>query len=207
MKAAVLALGLLASSASAGLITFDTGADGEPLDAPCEFAQTSALRALYSSIGVTFLGPGDLDGGAILHQCSSFGVDAHSGVNFLAFNETAVYPGGGSPRGPQTIVFDLPMGHVSVWIATGVGSGGTFSGFAYDADGFLVDTTEVSAGSAQWKRLVLGNVETGISRVVIEVTGHFAYVMDDLTFTEVPAPAALALAALAPACCAVRRRR
>ena len=47
---------------------------------------TVALTGEYDSLGVTFAGPGGFDGGAILDECSGFGISGYSPPNFLAFN-------------------------------------------------------------------------------------------------------------------------
>ena len=80
ISAALGAAGLLlaAAPAAATTIDFETGA-------PCLFNQTSPLGNEYAGQGVTFSGVGAARGGSILDQCSNFGIDAHSGVDFLAF--------------------------------------------------------------------------------------------------------------------------
>ena len=60
----------------------------------------------YAEYGVTFEGPGGLDGGAVIDECGNFGVTGQSSPNFLAFNTGGTFENGGTPQGPQTIRFD-----------------------------------------------------------------------------------------------------
>ena len=84
----------LATLGSAGVVNFDLGA-------PCLFRETTRLTEAYAGLGVHFAGPGGNSGGAILDQCSNFdGMNARSGVDFLAFNNTALLSDGGIPTGP-----------------------------------------------------------------------------------------------------------
>jgi len=104
--------------ANAVIINFDTDAFGNPIIARCGFSQTTALRDLYSSLGVTFAGAAPNDGGAILDECGSFGVPALSGDNFLAFNRNAQMQDGGIPTDPQIIIFDPAASVVSIWVSS-----------------------------------------------------------------------------------------
>jgi hypothetical protein len=89
-----------------GLVNFDG------VGAPCLFQDTTALKAFD---GVTFKGTGDVrNGGAILNECSDFGVTGHSSPNFLAFNCDAVMSDGGSPRLPETILLPGEFTNVSL---------------------------------------------------------------------------------------------
>ena len=88
--------------AEAVLINFDTDASGNALSAPCFFGATTRLTELYAPLGVHFSGPGGNDGGAILNECSNFGVNALSSPNFLAFNRSAPMSDGGIPQDPET---------------------------------------------------------------------------------------------------------
>lgn len=101
-----------------------SGASGDPVvnfdggPAPCAFVETTALKSLD---GVTFKGKGDVrNGGAVLDQCSNFGVTGHSPPNFLAFNCGAVMSDGGIPTLPETII--LPSESTGVSLKVGDGS-------------------------------------------------------------------------------------
>ena len=81
--------------------------DFDDLTAPCSFRDTTALRERYAASGVHFTGPEQNDGGAILNMCGTFGVNARSGENFLAFNRySSGMLDGGMPADPETIEFD-----------------------------------------------------------------------------------------------------
>ena len=82
--AAVTVILTVSGVVQAMVINFDDVA------APDMFLNTTHLTDQYASLGVHFSGPSDIDGGAILNQSSNFGVNALSGVNFLAFNRGAM---------------------------------------------------------------------------------------------------------------------
>ena len=77
---------VLASPAAAATINFDEAW------APTAFNNQVTLGAEYSGQGVVFSGLGGA-GGEVLDQNSTFGLNARSGRNFLAFN-TAITVGG-----------------------------------------------------------------------------------------------------------------
>jgi hypothetical protein len=66
------------SRAEVGSVDFDA------TSAPCRFVE--ALPARDEFAGVTFVGPGELDGGAVLDECSNFLAAGYSPPNFPAFN-------------------------------------------------------------------------------------------------------------------------
>ena len=202
---ALATLGLAAVAEAGEIIDFDVDPDGMPIDASGEFSETTALRELYASMGVHFLGPGDLDGGAILNQGGNFGVDAFSGKNFLAFNRNSHLGDGGIPTDPETILFDIPMVTVSIWAAGGNGTGGSFLMEAFDETDTLVASDSVftvgfSQMSVSWDK--------GMTKVVLTELGaddHFVY--DDLQFQPIPTPGAIALLGLVGLIAGRRRRR
>jgi hypothetical protein len=188
--------------AFAGSIDFETGA-------PAGFAQTTALTNAYAALGVTFSGPGANDGGAILDQLGNFGVSAHSGVDFLAFNNGATLNGGGVPRGPETILFSAPVFNVGLWVG-GESSGSTYTLEAFDASSSSLGSAIVTPGSGQWSQLSIDTAN--ISRLVLSFDRTYA-VVDDLTWngneSGVPEPSTLALlgAGIAVLAGTARRRR
>ncbi len=109
------------------LITF------EDADGPCRFPETSALRDRYTQLGVTFSGPEDVGGGAILGDCSKFGVEGYGGYRFLAFNAAARLAGGGVPKGPEVLSFSWPVQNVEV--LAGSPAQGSVSLICLDGDG------------------------------------------------------------------------
>jgi len=186
-----------ASMASAQLITFD-----ELGDQPSGFVQTTALRAQYAGLGVTFSGAEELDGGAILDVDSNFGIEARSGRNFLAFNAGAALNDGGRPFGPQTISFAGGASAVSIYGASGDGTT-RFIMRSYDANNTQLGQVIVSA-SDTWEEIALSG--GNIAYVVISSDGDNTFVMDDLSWTAIPAPSSMALAGVL-ALGAARRRR
>jgi hypothetical protein len=151
--------------------------------APCAFIQTSPLTNAYAGQGVLFSG-----GGAILNQCSNFGLNARSGTDFLAFN-TATYA-----TGPEVFSFTNPISMFSIF--AGSGSAGVYAATAYDANNQLLFTNSIIGTPGAYGELTLSG--SGISRVQITST-QTGYVFDDLSFssssTAVPEPASLTLLA------------
>jgi hypothetical protein len=196
-----------ATPCAAVVINFDTDPGGNPIVAPTLFASTVPLRDTYASIGVNFLGPTTLNGGAILSG-GGFGVQPRSAPNFLAFSRstTAFMQNGGQPRDPETITFDTPITSVSIY-----GSGGsqsaTFQMEAFDSGGGLITSTSGSNTSGQYVQLSIPSPASPISRIVLtEIGGDTAWVYDDLEFTFVPEPS-VAATALLGAGLILRRRR
>jgi hypothetical protein len=155
------------------------------LRSPCIFNDTNPLRDEYAGQGIRFRGPTSLDGGASLDQCGSFGVNARSGVDFLAFNRnhnTGVQmQNGGYPEDPETILLDSPASAVSIWV-----SGGAFSARwsmqAFDGSGNLLDSDAIGTSVGTYGELKVA--AAGIRRVVIsETLGVNYFVMDDLCVT------------------------
>ena len=168
-------------------LTLLTAIDFDDVAAPCVFADTTALREQYSSLGVHFTGPGVNDGGAILNMCGNFGLDARSGENFLAFNRDSEMEDGGIPKEPETIEFDQLMRYVSIYAAGGRNVD-SFTMDAYDALDNLIDTDAVATQG--WAELSVSS-QAGISRIVLSQTGNNAFVYDDLSFEVIPEPATL----------------
>lgn len=152
----------------AGLVTFDN------VEAPCIFSDTSALRGSHQ--GVLFFAPGN-DGGAILDECGGFGVNAASSPNFLAFNQTAGYPGGGLAKLPEIIVFPQPVSVVNIDIASGGSAGWQLSLIAISPGG-VVDS-DVFTTTENWSTRTLSG--TGIRAVIILGTDP-AFVLDNIGF-------------------------
>jgi len=201
LLAAVLVAGVCAP-AQAAFIDFDDA------PAPSLFGDAVALTEAYAGLGVHFVGPAALDGGAILDQNGNFGVTAHSGRNFLAFNRGALMLDGGKPRDPETILFDEPMSFISIYAAGGFEQD-EFTMEAYNAANVLVDTDTVA--TQDWARLSVSSA-AGIHRVVLTQTSdNAAFTYDDLSFRPasvvVPAPGALLLGTLGTGLLGWLRRR
>ncbi len=147
--------------------------------APCVFVDTRPLTNRYEAEGVLFEGPGVLDGGAVVNECGGWSVTGHSRPNFMGFNSTGNFTGGGVPRGPETIRFTRPMSQVRLR----AGGSGLLSLVAY-GDNFQVAATNVAIGADLTTVEVAG---TAITRAVVSCTAS-AFVIDDLQFRSGPAP-------------------
>ena len=168
---------LLPAFAAAQTVLLDFDATTEP----CVFAQTVATTNQYAAQGVTFMGPGGSDGGAVLNECGSFGVSGHSSPNFLAFNTSSGLMSGGIPRGPETILFSPAVSDVSVM--AGHGSSGTIT-FECFSGMTSVGSDTRGPSSTLGQLMVTG---TGIDSCTFTFTGSVC-VLDDLTFDAGPPP-------------------
>ncbi len=173
LATAVLLLGAAGNAgAAATTINFDDTV------APGLFASTHSLTNEYAHLGVTFGG-----GGAILDQSGSFGVDAHSGRQFWAFNNVTY------ATGPGTISFDNLVKNVSIYAAGGYFDG-TFTLNAYDVNHILLGSTSLT--TATWGLL---SIELNGIKSIELLSDAPHYVYDDLNFsskniTQTPIPAA-----------------
>jgi PEP-CTERM motif len=174
---AASALGLsLASPALAGdFIDFETGA-------PQTFAQTTPLTNFYSNRGVTFEAVGQLPG-SILDQASSFGINARSGVDFLAFNANLGSSG-------ERIRFVSPVTGFSLYVGAGTVNG--LIARYFDASNSLLLSEVVGLTPGVYRQLAFAGPLS-----YVEITPVTPYwVADDLSFTlsgSVPEPATWAM--------------
>lgn len=149
--------------------------DFDDVSAPCEFSSTLPLRTEYLALGVSFRPQRPKDGGAILDECSNFGVTGHSSPNFLAFNAGAGYPGGGFARDPELLRFTTPHSHVELKAGDGF-STGTLTLTGFDVFGMPVATDSISISPALQTMTLDG---PGIVLVVLDCTAP-TFVVDDL---------------------------
>jgi len=197
-------------------IDFDHDAFGASLVANSVFWESQPLTNQYSPLGITVGGPAPGDGPAILDQGGNFGVNARSGRNFLAFNTTSVYARFGVPRDPVDFSFSSAISSFEIYVSGGYGAT-SFSLEAFDLHGQLLGFQNAPGPSGAYAPLTFASTQP-IARIRISETGNRTdFVMDDLTFTPVPEPAAmvmtasglLAIVRLRAAICAnsARRRR
>ncbi len=180
------------NTAQAGLINFDTDANGNPINAPSIFIDSTALTNLYAPLGVNFSGPAQLSGGSILNQSSNFGVSALSGSNFLAFNRGSILSDGGLPTDPETISFTDLIGDFSIF-ASGGSNSNTFQLQAFDINNLLLGTATITTAVGEWGQLSFSSSLGNISRVLLTGIGaNNTFVYDNLSFTpaskSVPEP-------------------
>lgn len=138
------------------------------------------LTEFYGPMGVHFSGVGGSSGGAVLTQDGGFGIQAHSGTNFLAFNR----PFGAND--PERISFDVPVTQASIWAAGGFFAD-TFQMQAFDSGGNLLSTTSLTTQG--WQQFSVSGVPgDDIASVVLTETAGLGttWVYDDLSYTADP---------------------
>jgi hypothetical protein len=142
----------------------------------CAFDNTEPLRDQYADYGVHFRGASATRGGAILHQCGSFGVGARHGDEFLAFN-AATYA-----KAPERIRFDDRQQRVILYAANGSGAKGRFTLLGKRA-GDVVSAAGASTTGPGYLKLRV-SAPRGIDTAVLRSPTN-AFVVDDLTFVPV----------------------
>jgi hypothetical protein len=152
--------------AGGGVTNFDN------VNAPCLFGGTIPLLGLEQF--ALFFAPLQ-SGGAILNECSNFGVNALTPPNFLAFNNTSTYMMGGIARTPELIVVGQNKSRVSLWISGGSTPGFPLAVVALGNDAVLEIVT--TATSPDWMQIVLN--ATGIQAIAL-VGNPIALVVDDI---------------------------
>lgn len=91
--------------------------------APCEFASAMPLRDQYASLGVHFIGWADENaGGAVLDECSAYGIPGVSPPNFLAVDSGQMLQNGTAASGPIAMQFDDPPRRIRVLVGGQVGT-------------------------------------------------------------------------------------
>ena len=158
--------------------TADVCIDFDEDEEPCLFASALPLRTKYTALGVTFAGPGPLDGGAILDECGNFGVTGYSSPNFLAFNCWSNLANGGVPCAKEILTFSPEVMEVSMLMGQASESPVTVIVSALDQDHVEIDTEIVEMNAAMQLVTVSG---PGIAFVEIDMIGEIL-VVDDLCF-------------------------
>jgi hypothetical protein len=196
----VVAASALALSAPAFAVLIDFELGGPDL-----FSQTNPLRDEYLGQGVRFFGPNSTGGGAVLND-STWGANAISGTDILAFNVNSTMQNGGTPTGPETIRFvNAPAASVSIWYSGSSTSASNGVLRAYDAADNLLGSDSDNSAAGGWVQLSLSGVGD-IAYVTIDSTNDPTWMLDDLNFTPVPEPATLAALGLG-ALALVRKRK
>jgi hypothetical protein len=172
--AAVLAFALVL----APVTTSAQSIDFEGPIAPCLFNRTTPLTTYYQALGVTMGGQG-----SILHECSMFGVVAHSGTQFWAFNTEAF------GTGVATVDFEVPAYSFSIWAASGFQPAG-FILTAFNSQGNIAAITAANTQIGVWEQLSV----TGEDITQVKVfTNDYAFVLDDMEYGLVPEPSTFIL--------------
>jgi hypothetical protein len=141
-----------APSTGPGLTDFDN------VSAPCDFDGTTALRGVEQF--ASFNAPGT-SGGAILNECSNFGVEAYSPPNFLAFNRTLTYTAGGVPKTPELILVGPNRSTVTFYASGGARSGYPLGIVALNSSGVIGMQTITT--SSTWVQVTVTG--TGIAAI------------------------------------------
>ena len=173
------------SSAFGDVIDFETGA-------PCCFVDTTPLTTLYSGLGVTF---GGNPGGSILDQSGNFGINAHSGSDFLGFSTEAFPPTGNS----ESISFAAPVSDVGLW-AGGAIDGTSYTLQAFDSARSLIASVSVDLAEGVWDQLVINGDGISSLQMTFSNNPYGAAVVDDLSWSgnatgATPEPSTLLLTA------------
>jgi hypothetical protein len=135
---------------------------------------------------VSFSGPGEKDGGAILNECSNFSTTGYSPPNFVAFNSEpgAAMSGGGVAVAPERIDFSQDVS--SVQVNVGGPEGGTALLAVYSASNVQLASTSVSLANSM-QTLSLNAV--GIRFAILSVQDTKFWIFDDLSFDTAATPA------------------
>jgi len=180
MAVGVVTAGFAWAAAPAGAGTTAVSINFDGFTAPCNFDQTVALTTQYSSQGVRFSGPGAYNGGGVLNECGNFGVSGYSAPNFLAFNNGAHFINGGTPVGPELILFTTATyDHVQINVACVAGGQARLQ--AFDSNKQVIATSIINLSST----LATVSVDDPNGRASIKavklMTNQSVWVADDLS--------------------------
>ncbi len=151
---------------------FIVGIEFDDVVAPINFVDTMPLSTEYSNLGITFLGPGPGQGGAVLDELSGFGVSGHSSPNFLAFNDVNY------AVGPETFEFFVTTDFLELKAGLGAGHSGTLSLDCFDDEGTLLGSQSI-VGSPILQTMRVDHL--GIASCTFAFTSQTA-VIDDLVY-------------------------
>jgi hypothetical protein len=154
---------------------------------PCLFIETVPIPSnFYKHFGFTIKGKNDKSGGAVLDECSGYGVPGYSPPNFLAFDCGSVLSTGGKPFLPEKITFTRPVTGVSLKIGSGQSAGQTIALTAKTDSGKVVDTETIVLRSDEMEIVSLTSTKRNIKRVMItlpEGSNACAFIIDDISTT------------------------
>lgn len=163
-----------ASAAVETLVTFDN------FEAPSGFAETGPLRNRYAAKGVRFRGANATDGGAVLNKDGGWPVTPVSGDNWLAFNPDAPMSNGGTPVGPQKMIFERRQKVVRILVNQS-GSDSVVFTLVGKRGGKTVARSVFSTNNSDWQKLRVSN-RRGIRAVVLKTTDSGPWLADNLFF-------------------------
>jgi hypothetical protein len=173
---AATVLPITSAQAAVTVLDFDYGTAGTP----CAFSSENPLREKYAGFGIHFAGPNATDGGAILDQCSAYGVAPHSGSRFLAFNAGATLANGGTATGPETIRFDSVKRVVQIYVSQGAATGTATFTLIGKRGAQTIQTASASTPTSDWVLLKV-HARNGFSRVILRASDpNGVWVADDL---------------------------
>lgn len=135
---------------------------------------------------MTFSGIGGKSG-SILNECGNFGINALSGVDFLAFNTSVTGTG-------DEITFTRAKSLFSIFV--GDGTSATYTATAYNSSGAELGSVSVTPSAGKWRRLLVQF--DGITTVDLSSNGS-DWVADNLRFVRQTATQELHLISIAGA--------
>jgi len=110
----------------------------------------------------------------------NFGVTGHSSPNFLAFNGSVLLMDGGTPVGPETMVFTIPADDVTISCGVGFGDTGTATLECFDAGNGSLGSDVINVTDVLQPLQV---TSSGIASCVLSyTTTSDVLVCDDLAF-------------------------
>jgi len=143
-------------------------------DPPCLFIDTLPLLVyMHTNTRALFVA----GNGAVLDECSGFGVSGHSPPNFLVWNSGATNFDGSVPALPELIAFTQTVSGVSMKVGSATSAGKTAVLIALNPSFGVVDFDTVTISSAMQSLSVSGS---NIAFAVL--AGPSVLVADDLVF-------------------------
>ena len=158
-------------------VTFVSFDDVPPV---CYFSETTALRDRYSA--VKFKGPDENDGGAVLDNCSAYGIAPRTGSRFLAFASPGTMADGGLARGPEKMRLVTKPTAVEIWVSSAGGEATATFTLKGKLGTKTVRTATASVTQSGWVMLRVKNRDGLTSAILSSTTG--TWLADDLLLTD-----------------------